>query len=108
MKTLAAAWALILHTFLWLHSLRVLLGSGDLLLCVFCATHLCLVLASLCKINGPPCGVCVLLALRGAAAGNAAPVMKAEFGPAMALCLVWWDVLGYLGILLIFLFSLAT
>lgn len=52
----------VLHTFLWLHSLSVLLGSGDLLLCVFCATHLCPVLASLCKINGP-CGVCVLLAL---------------------------------------------
>lgn len=100
MKSLAAAWALILHTFLWLHSLNVLLGSGDLLLCVFCATHLCLVLASLCKINGPSCALC--------AAGSAAPVMKAEFGPAMALCLVWWDVLGNWGILLIFLFSLVT
>ncbi|NWI71076.1 SCAI protein, partial [Todus mexicanus] len=55
-KRLAAAWALIFRASRWLRSLSALLGSCDLSLCVLCALHFCLALASLCKINGPRCG----------------------------------------------------
>lgn len=65
----------------------------------FCCCILCnILMSSSCKFMQEKwplfwCVYAALLALWGTATGNATPVMKAEFGPAVALCLVWCDVL---------------
>lgn len=49
--------------------------------------------ASLWKRSGPCSVVCAELSAVRDCSGNATPVVKAEFGPTVALCLAWCDVL---------------
>lgn len=58
-KRLAAVWAPIFHTLCWLCSWVFSWEVVTFLFCVFCATYLCLALASFCNINGPCSGVCM-------------------------------------------------